>query len=149
MMKSREKERFQNLRFIGTGYNSANQNILLNVTTAGRIMIEYDPNVYPAVGSFVLIELSAVNRKHEYWITFLDATILYGLEILATMEKIIIARYVTIVLAEFLQYFLSANIMVTHSLCAILVAPKGLQLRADWHRMEFSVSDLGFTITSC
>ena len=78
-------------------------------------MIEYNLYINPAIRCLALIE-PAVNGKHEYQIAFLDTTIIDSFKIIAAMEEILIDRNVTIAKPKFPHYFLSVNIVVSHSL---------------------------------
>ena len=64
MRQARKEERIQVRGVIGTRNNPPRNDIAYFVALVGR-EIEDDPNINPAVGFFIAVELGPVHRKHD------------------------------------------------------------------------------------
>ena len=98
--------------------------------------IENDPNVYPTIRLFELVQLCTINRYHEQSVVQCDCAIINALQVSAATKYVIVCINKTILGEKCVQYLLCLVCTVRHFVCAFRMLPEGLELGANGNGMK-------------
>ena len=128
MRQAWKKKRVDVFRMSWTRDYASRKNIA-NLVALIRRKIQDDPDINPAVGLLVAIQLCAVHREHEDHIVVVNIAVLNSVKIVRATEDIVVGVVVCIPIAS--AFLLSLGSPIIHFLSRVRASPTSLKLRTD------------------
>lgn len=114
-MEAWEEERVNVLRLLGTKNNTADKHVMFLVAVV-RSAIKKNLNIYPDIGSFIIVQLCTIKRKHKDGAVVGYVSLRYSLQVVEAADIVVELRDLPIVLMKFIDDLLGTSFAIAHRL---------------------------------